>query len=110
MIAKKIYIDPKPFRDHENMIAWALEYFMSSEFEALPLEVQQLCEKHIHDRSKLAALEKSGQVPPPGTPISEALNQPPTQQPLPPEAGAVPAPVAAAPAPTEPAPVPLAAV
>lgn len=60
MIATGRYIQPKKFRDHENMIAWALDYFMSQEFESLTLEEQTLCEQHIEERAQLAAMEKSG--------------------------------------------------
>lgn len=60
MIATGNYIPPKKFRDHENMIAWAMDYFMTSEFEMLPQEVQLLCERHIEERAQLAAQEKSG--------------------------------------------------
>lgn len=66
MIASGRYIAPKKFRDHENMIAWALDYFMSSEFESLPEELQQLCEQHIEERAQLAAMEKSGGAAPAG--------------------------------------------
>lgn len=63
MIATKAYIPPKKFRDHENMIAWALDYFMTSEFEMLADEVQGLCERHIEERSMLAAQEKGPAMP-----------------------------------------------
>ncbi len=71
MIARKTYIPPKPFRDHTNMIAFAMRYFMSQEFESLPIELQQLCERHIQERAMVAAQEKTGAVaqqPPPGAP------------------------------------------
>lgn len=72
MIATETYIPPKKFRDHENMIAWALDYFMTSEFEMLPQEIQALCERHIEERAQLAAQEKTGAPgqtpPPPGAP------------------------------------------
>lgn len=60
MIATGSYIPPKKYRDHENMIAWALHYFMTQEFEALPEELQALCEQHVEERGQLAATEKSG--------------------------------------------------
>lgn len=62
MIASNMYIPPKKFRDHENMIAWALSYFMTQEFESLDEELQALCERHIEERIQLAAMEKSGGV------------------------------------------------
>ncbi len=60
MIAKNMFIEPKKFRDHENMIAWALNYFMSQEFNTLREDQQALCEAHIERRAQLAAEEKSG--------------------------------------------------
>jgi hypothetical protein len=64
MIATGRYIPPKRFRDHENMIAWALDYFMSQEFESLPEDIQALCERHIEERTKVAATETSGGAAP----------------------------------------------
>jgi hypothetical protein len=60
MIATNTYIAPRKYRDHENMIAWALDYFMSSEYNNLPDEVQLLCEQHIEERGRLAAEESGG--------------------------------------------------
>lgn len=60
IIATEEYVAPKPFRDHTNMIAYALRYFMSAEFERLPEHIQDLCQKHIEDRAQLAAQEASG--------------------------------------------------
>lgn len=72
MIATGSYIPPKPQRDHENMIAWALDYFMTSEFELLPPETQALCERHNQERAALAAQEAGATAPaqnlPPGAP------------------------------------------
>jgi hypothetical protein len=59
----KRYIAPEPFRDHENMIAWALDYFMTSEYTMLSKEVKVLCEQHIKDRVAMAASEKSQMAP-----------------------------------------------
>lgn len=63
MIATKSYLPPKPYRDHVNMIAYAMRYFMSQEFEALDEEVQLLCERHIQERAALAAQENPGTTP-----------------------------------------------
>lgn len=63
MIATGRYVAPKKFRDHQNMIAWALDYFMTSEFEQLPEEAQVLCEKHIEERAALAAQEAPAPAP-----------------------------------------------
>lgn len=58
MIATGRYIPPEDFMDHENMISWALEYFMTSEFHYLDQDLKQLCKQHIKDRVLLAAQEK----------------------------------------------------
>lgn len=93
MIARRVYIAPKPFRDHTNMIAFAMRYFMSQEFESLPVELQQMCEQHIQARAALAAQEKAGALPD----QSGAPQQPPSPPgPLPSgPAGEVPAPAGA---------------
>lgn len=59
MIATGRYIAPEDFMDHENMVSWALEYFMTQEFQALSSELRQLCKQHIRDRVVLAAQEKA---------------------------------------------------
>jgi hypothetical protein len=84
MIATNSFIPPKRFRDHENMIGWALQYFMTQEFESLPEDLQLLCEKHIEDRIALAAQEKAGMVG--GAPAPAAA------PPAPPMAGPAPVP------------------
>jgi hypothetical protein len=91
MIATGIYIPPKKFRDHENMIAWALDYFMTQEFTSLPEEIQVLCERHIEERAQVAASEQGGSQPPAvGAPANAApgpLPSGPAGE-LPPPAGA----------------------
>lgn len=54
------YIAPEEFEDHENMIAWAMDYFMTAEFKYLEETVRLLCKQHIKDRIQMAATEKSG--------------------------------------------------
>ncbi len=89
MISTGTYIPPKKYRDHENMIAWAMHYFMTQEFESLPDHIQALCEQHIEERAQVAATEKN-----PGPPAGA----PPAPGPLPTEAaGPVPPPAAPAP-------------
>lgn len=73
MIATQAYIKPKRFRDHENMIAWAMDYFMSSEFENLSEDLQLLCEAHIEERAMVAAQEKSPSGVPAGGAPSPAM-------------------------------------
>ncbi len=67
IIATGRFIPPEDLLDHENMIAWALEYFMTSEFQFLEPELKELCKQHIRDRVQLAAQEKASlQGPAPG--------------------------------------------
>ena len=70
MIATNRLIAPEDMQDHENMIAWALEYFMSAEFKYLEDTARELCKQHIRLRVQQAAQEKSGglsaQPQPPG--------------------------------------------
>lgn len=69
MIATGKYIAPEMFMDHENMIAYALQYFMTVEFKYLETNLQELCHQHFVDRAKLPAKEKeimSGSPPPAG--------------------------------------------
>ena len=96
MIATKSYIPPKKWRDHENMIAWAMKYFMTQEFEILDPEVQTLCENHIEERAQVAASEKPGAA----TPTAQVPGLPPGPAPSEP-AGAVPPPAGS----PEPAPI-----
>ena len=58
MIGSGRYIAPQDLMDHENMISWALEYFMTSEFQYLDDSLKELCKQHIRDRVQLAAQEK----------------------------------------------------
>lgn len=88
MIATGKYIKPKKYRDHENMIAWALDYFMSSEFETLPESIQALCEAHIEERAAVAAQEKSGNATQaPGVPTGSPTEQLPAETPGPAPSG-----------------------
>lgn len=60
MIATQQLLQPEEFQDHENMIAWAMEYFMTAEFKYLDETSRQLCKEHIKLRIQQAATEKSG--------------------------------------------------
>ncbi len=94
MIATGMYIPPEEQMDHENMMAWALRYFMTQEFTALPPETKQLLKQHNKDRAALAAQEKSagaapqapGAAPAPAAPGPEAA----AGMPAPAPAGAAP--------------------
>lgn len=80
MIATGTYIAPKKLRDHPNMIAWALDYFMTSEFEMLSEEQQVLCERHIEDR---VALEAQAQGAGAAAPVDPAAAGLPALPPMP---------------------------
>lgn len=62
MIATGSYEAPEDLMDHANMIAWALDYFMTQEFSSLPEESKALLKQHIRDRGAVAAQEASGQA------------------------------------------------
>lgn len=66
MIATGRYIPPEEQQDHTNMIAFALNYFMTSEFKYLDPHLRELCKQHNKDRGALAAKEAGG----PGQPSS----------------------------------------
>lgn len=76
MIATGGYIPPKKYRDHANMIAFAMRYFMTQEFEALPDNIQQLCEQHIEERASLAAQEQGAGAGSPAGPASQPAAPP----------------------------------
>jgi hypothetical protein len=72
MTATGSYLAPEEQMDHQNMIAWSLQYFMTQEFTALAPEVKALLKHHNKDRAAVAAKEgSSGAAPeagPPGAP------------------------------------------
>lgn len=72
MSATGMYLAPEEQMDHENMIAWAMHYFMTQEFSALPADVKALLKQHNKERAQLAATEK-GAGGAAATP--EAINQ-----------------------------------
>lgn len=93
MIATGRYIPPEDLLDHENMIAWSLEYFMTAEFHYLEPQLKELCKQHIRDRVQLAAQEKAaltgpppgatpGPAPQPAMPEGPAPGQPPLAVPM----------------------------
>jgi hypothetical protein len=89
MIATGLYLSPEDMLDHENMVAWALRYFMTQEFTSLPSETKQLLKQHIKDRGALAAQEGSSGAAPAAAPPAPAGGAP-AQMPPPAPAGAVP--------------------
>lgn len=68
MIATGRYIPPQEMEDHENMLAWALTYRMTTDFKYIDPTLQALLLQHMKDRAQLAATEKAGLTQPvPGT-------------------------------------------
>ena len=53
-------IPPEEYQDHTNMIAWALDWFMTAEFKYLGTEARELAKAHIKARIQQEAVEKSG--------------------------------------------------
>lgn len=103
MISSNKYIPPELFQDHQNMIAYALQYFMTVEFKYLEPDLKHLCQQHIIDRSRLPAQEAqllAGGAPAPG-------GEQPSPGPVP-GGGAPPAPPAPS-GPGVPAPQPMTA-
>ena len=90
MIASGRLIPPEDLMDHEHMVAWALDYFMTSEFKYLDDTSKGLCKEHIRQRIQMAAQEKQGLT---GGPAEVPGTQPPgplpegAEGPLPPVAG-----------------------
>jgi hypothetical protein len=64
MLATGRYIKPEEFEDHENMLAYALTYVMTSEFKYLTPQEKEMVRKHIRDRGAQAAKEKAPPLPP----------------------------------------------
>lgn len=54
MSASKKYIKPEPLQDHQNMLAYAYDYVMTSEFKYLDEQSKQLITQHIEEREQIA--------------------------------------------------------
>lgn len=75
MIAKDIYIPPRELQDHTNMLSYAYNFLMTSEFKYLAANHQALVERHIKEREQIkltqgqgaaAAVPGAGGMPAPG--------------------------------------------
>lgn len=64
MIANDMYIAPESMQDHENMLAYAMQYIMTTEFKYLSEDHRILIKKHIEERAAMAAQEKAPPMPP----------------------------------------------
>lgn len=65
MIATGRYIEPRELQDHQNMLKFAYQYVMTTEYKYLPEDEKQLIDQHIKAREMLAA---QGAAPAGGTP------------------------------------------
>lgn len=89
MFATGVYIAPEEFEDHENMLAYALRFRMSTDYKYLEPDQKPMVLKHIRDRAAQAAAEKAPPVGPgapgpagqltqvPGAPATPAMATPP---------------------------------
>jgi hypothetical protein len=64
MIADGIYIPPEEMQDHENMMAYAMRYQMTTEFKYLEEDKKALIRRHVKERAQMAATEAQPQLPP----------------------------------------------
>lgn len=77
IVATGQYIQPEEQMDHENMIAYALDWFMTSEFKYLDPRVKMLCKQHNKERIALAASERTAPAPSAPGPMPSAPAGPP---------------------------------
>jgi hypothetical protein len=71
MIATGAYEPPKRMMDHVNMVQFGLDYFMTSEFQSLDEDAQELLKRHIEERAQMAGIQlpdSKAQVPGAGIP------------------------------------------
>jgi hypothetical protein len=68
MYATGTYIAPEQYEDHENMLAYALRYRMTSEFKYLGPEEKRMVLRHISERRVAAAQEAAPPTQTAGTP------------------------------------------
>ena len=73
ILATGSLIPPREFEDHENMLAYALQYVMTKEFEMLSEEQKELIEEHIRQRRDMAAKAKTPEVPAPEGQLPEGI-------------------------------------
>lgn len=55
MIGTGVYIKPRELQDHKNMLAFAYEYLMTTDFKYLTDDSKILIERHVLEREQLAA-------------------------------------------------------
>lgn len=92
MVARNLYIQPREKQDHQQMLAYAYKYLMTSEFKYLKEEQKALIETHIGEREQLAASQAQGGLGGAAAPagMGGPAQAPATQLPGPEGAGAPP--------------------
>jgi hypothetical protein len=60
MVATQVYLPPEELQDHENMLAYAMQYIMTTEYKYLDDTSKALIKQHVKDRAGLAAQERAG--------------------------------------------------
>ena len=82
-----VYIPPRKFQDHVNMLAYALDYVMGAEYQTLDESDKRLIEQHIEERMQMAAEEAAPEQPPQGPGMMPQEGGPTEMAPPPPVAG-----------------------
>lgn len=59
IISTGMYIAPEELQDHENMLAFSMQFIMTTEFKYLENDIKVLIRQHVKDRAALAAQEKA---------------------------------------------------
>lgn len=72
MLSSGEYEEPKDLRDHKSMLEYAYQFIMTAEFASWPIAVQEMVERHIKAREKMAAAQAQGEQPPSAAPTAEA--------------------------------------
>lgn len=63
IITSNQQVQPKRLMDFEKMMEYALDYFMTDEFNRLPEELQEICKQHYELMGQLVASEQTGLAP-----------------------------------------------
>jgi hypothetical protein len=63
MTKQNLYIPPEELQDHKNMLDYAYEFLMTSEFKYLAEESKVLIRQHVKEREQLAAQVQGANMP-----------------------------------------------
>lgn len=94
MTARNIYIEPEEIQNHKDMLAFAYDYVMTSEYKYLPQDAKILITAHIKEREKLAAqgMQPAGTGEQPPGPLPGGIPAPMSEPAAPAAAPAMPPP------------------